>query len=105
MSIYDDSRASSNANKLCCGVNLNHMVIHYLNWTHRNSFAAVVVSMAMGFFAVTTFFALCVWALTFVHPTCIGGVTFAPTDFIDFFELSWTTFATVVSYDVFCAFG
>lgn len=76
---------------------VNNLVVTYLHWTFRSSFAAFFLSAAIAFFALTIFFALLIWALGRKDPTCIGGADFESDFFADAYALSWTTFSTVVS--------
>ena len=79
------------------------MVMKYLHWAFRQSFAFVFLSAALVFLTLTLLFAIPIYGISRKHPTCIGGVI--PDDegyngeqrgtFIDAWELSWTTFTTV----------
>ena len=94
-SLYNDAANSTLAGRL------NNRVIAYLHWSFRSSFAAVFVSAALGFLALTMFFALIIWALGIADPSCIGGVDFTTDYFTDAYALSWTTFSTVSVKEVY----
>ena len=57
---------------------------------------------AVGWIALTMVFAFGIWLIGLDSPHCIGGVDFAesPMKFTDAYQLSWTTFGTIVC-DVF----
>lgn len=93
--VYDDT-SSSRSSRGCFGFSPNGLVIQYLHWTFRSSFFAFFLSAACAFFGLCTLFAIGIWAIGHRHPSCIGGPEFNPEFFIDAFELSWTTFSTVV---------
>eukprot|EP00977_Amphora_coffeiformis_P011452 scaffold2767_cov177-Amphora_coffeaeformis.AAC.26 len=80
---------------LCFGLSLNNIVLNYLRWSFRASFAAVFLSAALGFLGATMIFAFLIWRIGVRHPQCIGGVDFETDYFMDAFALSWTTFSTV----------
>mmetsp|Transcript_2815 Transcript_2815/g.7892 ORF Transcript_2815/g.7892 Transcript_2815/m.7892 type:complete len:796 (-) Transcript_2815:184-2571(-) len=91
--IYDDAMAGMAVDGRYC--NPNQVVMNYLHWSFRSSFAAVFLSAGVAFMGLTLFFAAILWALGQPHPTCIGGVDFENDYFTDAFVLSWTTFSTV----------
>lgn len=101
--IYEDTGSAAVDHKcFCCGLpSANSLVIRYLHWTFRSSFPAVLLSAACGWFTFITIFAVGIWAIGLRRPTCIGIPSDEdgkrpPLEFIDSFELSWTTFSTVV---------
>jgi len=81
----------------------NRVLMRYLNWSFRHSFAEVFASAAIGFMFWTFFFAVPIFLLGRRHPTCLGGVSTDDENydghpagtFIDAYMLSWTTFSTV----------
>ena len=80
---------------ICCGFTPNQLVMNYLRWSFRSSFAAVFLSAALSFLGFTMLFAFLIWRIGHRHPQCIGGVDFENDYFMDAFALSWTTFSTV----------
>lgn len=80
---------------ICFGFSPNEIVMSYLRWSFRASFAAVFLSAALGFLGATMLFAFMIWRIGVRHPDCIGGVDFENDYFMDAFALSWTTFSTV----------
>lgn len=55
-----------------------------------------IVAM-MGFWALTNIFALLILGALSLNPQCLGGASFNRSDrYTDSFQLSWTTFSTVV---------
>jgi hypothetical protein len=75
----------------------NRVVMRYFFWAFRHSFSAVTLSAALGFMIITLVFAFIIWAIGMFRPTCINGIDPDSNYFTDAFQLSWTTFATVVS--------
>ena len=92
ISIYEQSDGNS---CMFCGFSPNNMVMKYLHWSFRRSFTAVFLSAAFCFLSLTMLFAVAIWAIGLRHPTCIGGVDPGEANFMDAYELSWTTFSTV----------
>ena len=102
--IYDD--AGGNGDDCACfGIEPNKLVTSYLHWTFRQSFMAVLLSAALGFFGLILFFGLLIlWSGT-NRPECIyvAGSSFANytgssayRSFGDAYQLSWNSFVTVV---------
>lgn len=78
----------------------------YLHWTFRASFFAVVVTDFIAFFFLCWAWACAIYVGALVNPRCFvsGGTTLSEIEdwqqefyFQDAFQLSWTTFSTVVS--------
>jgi len=90
---YDD--ANGTRRMTCYGMSLDLLVVEYLHWCFRSSFAAVFLSLWFSFLLWTFLFALILWYMGREHPTCIGGVDFETDYFTDAWALSWTTFSTV----------
>ena len=49
--------------RLCCGLSPNQIVLNYLRWSFRASFAAVFLSAALGFLGATMLFAFLIWRI------------------------------------------
>lgn len=103
--IYDDAGGNSDDIN-CCGIEPNKLVTSYLHWTFRQSFMAVFLSAAVGFFGLTLFFGLLIFWFGTDRPECIyvDGEIFSNytgsssyRSFGDAYQLSWNSFATVVS--------
>ena len=87
------------------------MINRYLHWTFRSGFFSVIVSDFIAFFLLCLFWACGIYALALVEPKCfiVAGNSLLDLDeangdqsmlqdffFADAFQLSWTTFSTVV---------
>lgn len=97
LSIYDNAQTNASA-CLCCGIDLNLIVVNFFLWIFRQTFVAVIITAMVGFLFLTMLFALFIWIAGVYNPECVGGVDFATNGnnyFTDAFILSWTTFATV----------
>ena len=98
---YDDAGGSATIGCLFCGINLNNLVMTYLNWTFRASFFKVIFSATVFFYILTLSFALLIFASGVNHPYCIhvNGQDFGQSGkgdrFSDAYALSWATFTTV----------
>ena len=82
----------------CPNINSDHVMSAFLHWSFRSPFLIVFGSAAIGFLCMTFLFALLIYLLGILWPYCVGGVDFE-TDrapFMDAYQLSWTTFSTVV---------
>lgn len=97
----------------CCGFAPNSLVTRYLHWTFRNSFGTVFVTFSLGFFGLTLLFAFILLAAGYQEPKCVNvnGQNFSGyeggsfyKDFGDAYALSWTTFSTVVSFNLYSDF-
>jgi hypothetical protein len=74
------------------------MIKNYFKWTFLSSFVAVILSACILYVICCTFFALCIFSVMWQHPECIYGAGGAPGErpyFMDAYQLSWTTFASV----------
>lgn len=93
----NDEETGVSGSEVCSvgGVSPNLLVVRYLHWAFRSTFAAVFLSAACMFLGLTLMFALILWILGRDDPVCIGGVDFESDYFVDAFGLSWTTFSTV----------
>eukprot|EP00523_Entomoneis_sp_CCMP467_P008674 CAMPEP_0168725594 /NCGR_PEP_ID=MMETSP0724-20121128/4235_1 /TAXON_ID=265536 /ORGANISM="Amphiprora sp., Strain CCMP467" /LENGTH=851 /DNA_ID=CAMNT_0008772385 /DNA_START=178 /DNA_END=2730 /DNA_ORIENTATION=- len=90
---YDDANGTRQIT--CYGMSLDLLVIEYLHWCFRSSFAAVFLSLWFAFLSWSFLFAVVLWFLGRQEPTCIGGVDYESDYFVDAWALSWTTFSTV----------
>ena len=103
--IYEDTGDENNG-CLCFGFSFNYLVTRFINFLFRASFLRVLFTGALGFYILTLFFALLIFASGINHPDCVhvNGQTFgqsgAGNRFSDAYELSWTTFSTVVRHVV-----
>lgn len=71
----------------------------FLHWSFRSTFVVVFGCAAIGWLALTFLFAFFIYILGELQPYCIGSVYShkdSPNPFSDAYELSWTTFSTVV---------
>jgi hypothetical protein len=101
--MYEDL-ATEEGNRFCCCCVRHHdfhcdlFMSAFLHWSFRSSFVVVFGSAAAAWLSMTTAFAVLIWIIGQVTPQCIGGVDFqtSPAGFLDAYQLSWTTFATVV---------
>ena len=104
--LYDDDDLNGKTCS-CFGFEPNTCVVHYLHWTFRQPFWAVILSAAFGFFAISLFFAFFIVWSGRAYPDCVSvngdpfsnnTTNFRPffRDFGDAFALSWTSFSTVV---------
>ena len=85
-------------NCLCGAFNPNQLMISYLFWTFRTSFAKVLLSAALWFYVWTFTFAILIDLVGMSFPECINvnGVDFGTdSNFMNAYSLSWTTFSTV----------
>jgi hypothetical protein len=87
---------------ICC-IDVNAVVSSYLSFTFRSSYCLLFGSFALYYFSLVLIFATIYAGISAVYPECInsGGVMIGTGEgthiFGDCFQLSWTTFATVVS--------
>jgi hypothetical protein len=73
------------------------MIKNYFKWTFLSSFVAVILSACILYVICCTFFALCIFSVMWQHPECIDGAGASGESpyFMDAYQLSWTTFASV----------
>lgn len=85
----------------CRGVNSDRAMSAFLHWSFRSPFVVVFGTAAIGWLAMTFVFAFLIFILGWFSPYCIGGPDYAdsPAKFMDAYQLSWTTFSTVVGTD------
>jgi hypothetical protein len=69
---------------------------NYVTWTYRSAFWLALLSSYALFMVLMFLFAICIYWAGMVQPQCIvvGTSTFSG-NFMDAFQLSWTTLATV----------
>lgn len=98
--MYEDTSALD-VHTGCCSIfpNSDIAASAFLHWSFRSSFALVFGAGALAWFAMTFFFAFIIWIIGSVQGQCIGGVVFenSTSPFMDAYQMSWTTFSTVVS--------
>jgi hypothetical protein len=75
--------------------------VDYVQWTYKVSLWKVMGSLIAFFLAFVTFFSISIFAVGKIQPNClhVGTSNFEKSGsyFIDAFQISWTTFSTVVS--------
>jgi hypothetical protein len=67
-----------------------------LLWMFRQTFVTVLLTAVICFLCMTNLFGLFVWITGQRNPDCIGGFDAGYENYVDAFQLSWTTFTTVV---------
>ena len=82
------------------------LVPRYLHWTFRASFYTLVITDFIAFFLICGAWACAIYLGSLVSPRCfvVAGTPLSDMEdwkenfyFMDAFQLSWTTFSTVVS--------
>ena len=72
----------------------------YVHWTYKATFWEVIGSLTAFYLAFVTLFAILAYVVGRIEPNClyVGSLNFAESGyyFIDAFQVSWTTFSTVV---------
>ena len=83
-------------------VDLNELISDYLSWAFRTSYLKLLVNFSVVYFLFIVVFAAIYFAVSKQWPMCINsnGVKIGDVErmFGDCFQLSWTTFSTVVSF-------
>ena len=84
------------------------LVPRYLHWTFRASFSSLIITDFIAFFLISGLWACAIYLGSLVSPRCfvVAGTPLSEMDdwrhnfyFMDAFQLSWTTFSTVVSLE------
>jgi hypothetical protein len=84
-------------------VDVNTLISGYLSWSFRTSYFLLFLAFSVFYFTLILVFALIFYVFVSYYPECVtsaGMVVGTGEDaklFGDIFQLSWTTFSTVVS--------
>ena len=87
----------------CLFLDINTIISSYFSWSFRTSYMMLFIGFAIFYYGWILFFALGYYGITAVYPTCVNsagspiGTGEGARRFGDCFQLSWTTFSTVVS--------
>jgi len=95
--MYENTSSYDDAESVCCPSS-ERSASMALHWAFRMPFCTVFIATAFGWLTVTSIFAFFIWIIATFQPYCIGGVEFenSTSKFVDSYQLSWTTFSTVV---------
>lgn len=89
-------------------VDVNTIISKYLSWSFRTSYICLFAVFALFYFGLILMFCVMYYAIARSYPQCFnsGGSMLGEGEgahmFGDIFQLSWTTFATVVSSVLSC---
>lgn len=101
MKVFRVRRASIGSDEIGSklGLAVSHMISESLRWSFRVSFWKVGIVSYLAFLVVILLFAVIIYIIGRVHPECLvvngTNYTAAGTQFMDAFQLSWTTLSTV----------
>ena len=90
----------------CLFLDINSIISSYFSWSFRTSYVMLFIGFAAFYYGLILFFALVYYGITAAYPTCVNsagspiGTGEGARRFGDCFQLSWTTFSTVVSFVV-----
>jgi hypothetical protein len=102
--MYEDLTATEGG-RCCCfccachnDFNCERIMSAFLHWTFRSPFVVVFGSAAVAWLILTSVFAILIFLVALMTPKCIGGIDIesSPSPLMDAYQLSWTTFSTVV---------
>ena len=112
----DDAHSTSSTTG---GFNVNRIIAEYLSWSFRTSYFFLFINYGLFYYTFILVFAAVYLAITWKEPSCINSAGSKLGDvgwdeegnlaggwqsvFSDAFQLSWTTFSTVVRES--CCFG
>ena len=94
----------------CLFLDINSIISSYFSWSFRTSYVMLFIGFAAFYYGLILFFALVYYGITAAYPTCVNsagspiGTGEGARRFGDCFQLSWTTFSTVVSFVVLTCF-
>ena len=104
----NEDGSTTNNTSYCLFLDINNVISSYFSWSFRTSYVMLFIGFAAFYYGLILFFALVYYGITAAYPTCVNsagspiGTGEGARRFGDCFQLSWTTFSTVVSFVVFC---